>query len=172
VNAFLGPVGGSAVSFAVLVSTFGTVNGMILSGPRVTFAMARDGIFFERFGGVHPRFRTPHAATVIQGLWASLLTLSGRYDQLFTYVIFAAWFFYAMTAAAVLVLRSRRPDCDRPVKTWGYPWIPLCFIAAAAYLVVNTLITDPRDSLMGLAMMVLGLPVYAFYRRKKKRSGG
>ncbi len=167
VRTFLGPIGGGLISAAVMVSAFGTVNGMILSGPRVTYAMARDGLFFASFGEVHPRFRTPHAATAVQAVWACLLTLSGRYDQLFTYVIFAAWMFYAMTTAAVFVLRRKRPDAERPYKTWGYPVVPAAFIAVSAWLVVNTLATDPRDSLMGLGIVCLGVPVYLAYHRRR-----
>jgi APA family basic amino acid/polyamine antiporter len=173
IRTFTGPVGGGLISAAVMVSAFGTVNGMILSGPRVTYAMARDGLFFASLGEVHPRFRTPHAATAVQALWACLLTLSGRYDQLFTYVIFAAWMFYAMTTASVFVLRRKRPDAERPYLTWGYPLVPLAFIAVSAWIVVNTLITDPRDSLMGLGIVCLGVPVFLAYNRGRggKKSG-
>ena len=167
VRTFLGPVGGGLISAAVMVSAFGTVNGMILSGPRVTYAMARDGLFFASLGGVHPRFRTPHTATAVQAVWACLLTLSGRYDQLFTYVIFAAWMFYAMTTAAVFVLRRKRPGAKRPYKTWGYPVVPAAFIAVSAWLVVNTLVEDPRDSLMGLGIVCLGIPVYLVFHRRR-----
>jgi APA family basic amino acid/polyamine antiporter len=159
-TAFMGSVGGGIVSAVVLVSTFGTVNGMVLSGPRVTYAMARDGVFFGRMGNVHPRFRTPHVSILVQAAWACLLTLSGRYDQLFTYVIFAAWMFYGLTASAVFVLRRKRPDAARPVRTWGYPVVPAAFILVAAAFVLNTLVSDPRDSLMGLCIICLGLPVY------------
>lgn len=173
IRTFTGPVGGGLISAAVMVSAFGTVNGMILSGPRVTYAMARDGLFFASLGEVHPRFRTPHAATAVQALWACLLTLSGRYDQLFTYVIFAAWMFYAMTTASVFVLKRKRPDAERPYLTWGYPLVPLAFIAVSAWIVVNTLITDPRDSLMGLGIVCLGVPVFLAYNRGRggKKSG-
>jgi APA family basic amino acid/polyamine antiporter len=169
-RAVLGPVGGGLVSAAVLVSTFGTVNGMVLSGPRVTYAMAADGLLFEKLAGVHPRFRTPHAATWVQGAWACLLTLSGRYDQLFTYVIFAAWMFYAMTTAAVLVLRRRRPRAPRPVRAWGYPALPLLFVAASLALMANTLVTDPRDALMGLGVVALGVPLYWVSRRTRRNA--
>jgi APA family basic amino acid/polyamine antiporter len=170
VRTFMGPVGGGLISAVVMISTFGTVNGMILSGPRVTYAMSKDGLFFATLGEVHRRFRTPHVATAVQAVWACLLTLSGRYDQLFTYVIFAAWMFYAMTTAAVIVLRRKRPDAERPYKTWGYPVVPLAFIAVSAWFVVNTLITDPRDSLMGLGIVCLGIPVYLGTRRHIRRA--
>jgi len=166
VRTFMGPAGGAVISAAVLVSTFGTDNGMILSGPRVTYAMSRDRIFFKSMGKVHPKYRTPHVSVAVQGIWSALLTLSGRFDQLFTYVIFAAWLFYAMTTAGVIILRIRKPHTPRPYRTRGYPCIPLLFILASSALLVNTLITDPRDSLFGLAIVLLGVPVYLGFRRK------
>jgi len=169
VRTFLGPAGGAVISAAVLISTFGTDNGMILSGPRVTYAMSRDRIFFKSMGKVHPKYRTPHVSVAVQGIWSALLTLSGRFDQLFTYVIFAAWLFYAMTTAGVIILRIRRPRAPRPYRTWGYPCIPLLFILASSALLVNTLITDPRDSLFGLAIVLLGVPVYLGFRRKNQK---
>jgi APA family basic amino acid/polyamine antiporter len=169
VRTFMGPAGGAVISAAVLVSTFGTDNGMILSGPRVTYAMSRDKVFFECMGKVHPKYRTPHVSVAVQGLWSALLTLSGRFDQLFTYVIFAAWLFYAMTTAGVIVLRIRRPRAPRPYRTWGYPYIPLLFILASSALLVNTLIADPRDSLFGLAIVLLGVPVYLGFRRRNRK---
>ncbi len=167
---FLGPIGGAFISVAVMISTFGTVNGMILSGPRVTYAMAQDKIFFKGMGIVHPRFRTPHISVVVQGIWSALLTLSGRFDQLFTYVIFAAWIFYAMTTSGVLVLRKKWPHVARPYKTWGYPWIPIAFILVSILFVINTLITDPRDSLFGLIIVACGVPVYLFWNYKSRRN--
>ncbi len=165
---FLGPIGGAFISAAVMISTFGTVNGMILSGPRVTYAMAQDKIFFKGMGTVHPRFRTPHISVAVQGVWSALLTLSGRFDQLFTYVIFAAWIFYAMTTGGVFVLRKKWPHVERPYKTWGYPWIPILFILVSILFVINTLITDPRDSLFGLIIVAFGVPVYLFWNYKSR----
>jgi APA family basic amino acid/polyamine antiporter len=166
----MGPAGGALISLAVLISTFGTTNGMILSGPRVTHAMAQDGTFFKRLGDVHPRFRTPHLSLLIQGVWSALLTLSGRFDQVFTYVVFAAWMFYALTCSAVFILRKRWPDIPRPYRTWGYPWVPLSFIVAAFFLVANTLVTDPRDSAIGIVIIAAGLPVYGWFRYKSKEN--
>ncbi len=165
---FLGPIGGALISAAVMISTFGTVNGMILSGPRVTYAMAQDKIFFNSMGLVHSRFRTPHISLVVQGVWSALLTLSGRFDQLFTYVVFAAWLFYALTTSGVFVLRKKWPDVERPYKTWGYPWIPILFILVSILFVINTLITDPRDSLFGLIIVALGVPVYVYWNFKSR----
>ncbi|MCI0514012.1 amino acid permease [candidate division KSB1 bacterium] len=163
VKPFLGSFGTMLISLAVLISTFGTVNGMILSGPRITYAMAQDKIFFEKMGEVHPRFRTPHISVLIQGVWSALLTLSGRFDQLFTYVIFAAWLFYAMTTSAVFVLRKKWPDAERPYKTLGYPWVPAAFILISLWFVYNTLVSDPRDALFGLGIVLLGAPVYCYW---------
>jgi basic amino acid/polyamine antiporter, APA family len=165
---FMGPAGGALISFAVLISTFGTTNGMILSGPRVTHAMAQDKTFFKSMGDVHPRFRTPHISLLVQGIWSALLTLSGRFDQVFTYVVFSAWLFYALTCSAVFTLRKKWPDVPRPYKTWGYPWVPLLFIIAAFFLVVNTLVTDPRDSAIGIFIVAAGVPVYMYFRHKTK----
>ena len=161
----IGPAGGLAISAAVLVSTFGTVNGFILAGPRVYYAMAKDRLFFKRIGGIHGRFHTPAFSIVLQGVWAALLTLTGRFEQLFTYVIFASWLYYAMAVSAVIVLRRKRPDAPRPYKTWGYPVVPVLFVAIALWFVYNTLTTDPRDSLMGLVLVLLGLPAYFYWRR-------
>ena len=168
IKTFMGDIGAALISAAVMISTFGTVNGMILSGSRITYAMARDKIFFYRLGQVHPRFRTPHISLVVQGIWSALLTLTGRFDQLFTYVIFAAWLFYAMTTGAVFVLRKKWPQVERPYKTWGYPYVPISFIIVSVLFVVNTLIADPRDSLFGLIIVILGLPVYFYWNKKSK----
>ncbi|MBI4719647.1 MAG: amino acid permease [Chitinivibrionia bacterium] len=169
---FLGSTGGAVISGAVLISTFGTVNGMILSGARVTYAMANDRVFFSQMGDVHSRFRTPHVSIAVQGVWSALLTLSGRFDQLFTYVVFAAWMFYALTTGGVFVLRRKWPHVERPYRTWGYPFVPLLFIVISALFVVNTLITDPRDSLFGLVIVMLGVPAYFYWnvRAKRRRS--
>jgi len=170
VKTFLGGIGGGLIAAAVMISTFGTVNGMILTGARVNFAMARDGVFFRRMSKVHPIFHTPSVSTLWLGLWSALLTLSGRFDQLFTYVIFAAWIFYAMTAFGVVVLRKRMPDVPRPYKTWGYPWVTFLFVGISLWFVINTLIQDPRDSLMGLILISLGLPFYAYWNRRAARA--
>jgi APA family basic amino acid/polyamine antiporter len=166
VKTYMGSLGGGVISAAVLVSTFGTVNGMILSGPRVTYAMSQDKIFFAKMGAVHSRYRTPHVSIVVQGIWAIVLTLSGRFDQLFTYVIFAAWLFYALTTGGVFILRKKWPHAVRSYKTWGYPWVPLVFILMSVGFVANTLVRDPRDSLLGLGIILIGVPVYLFYNRR------
>jgi basic amino acid/polyamine antiporter, APA family len=163
---FLGDAGGDAVSFAAMISIFAALNGSILSGARVPYAMARDGYFVRSMAAVHPRFRTPHVAIVGLTTWAAILVLSGRYDQLFTYVIFASWILYAMTAATVFVLRRKRPDLERPYRALGYPWIPAAFVLIASALVGMTLVESPRESLLGLALIAAGVPFFIRYRKK------
>ncbi|HET7292303.1 MAG TPA: APC family permease [Vicinamibacteria bacterium] len=160
-----GPLGGRLISAAVLVSTFGCISSTILYAARIYLPMAQDGVFFARLAEIHPRFQTPSACLVAQGLWATALTFSGSYEQLYTYVVFAVVVFHAMTGAAVMVLRRRLPDAARPYRTWGYPWVPLLFIASSVALVLNTLVEKPRESGIGLLLILLGLPAYARWRR-------
>jgi APA family basic amino acid/polyamine antiporter len=167
-RSFLGDRGGDAVSLAAMISIFAALNGSILSGARVPYAMARDGYFLPQAAAVHPRYRTPHVAILALSAWAGLLVLSGRYEQLFTYVIFASWILYATTAATVFVLRRKRPDLDRPYTALGYPWVPAAFIALASALVLMTLKQSPRESLMGLALILLGVPVFHAFHRKAR----
>jgi APA family basic amino acid/polyamine antiporter len=163
----LGDGGASAVSIAAMISIFAALNGSILSGARVPYALARDGCFFRALASVHPKFQTPGAAILAMSGWASLLALSGRYEQLFTYVIFASWLFYGMTAAAVIVLRIKRPELARPYRTPGYPWVPGAFVLAALALTTSTLIDAPRESLFGLVLVFAGLPFYFYWKRRK-----
>jgi APA family basic amino acid/polyamine antiporter len=153
------------VSAAVVVSTFGCLSATILYSPRIYLAMARDGLFFRSLAAVHPRFRTPARSLWAQSAWAIVLTASGTYEQLYTYVVFAAVLFHVATGAAVFTLRRKRPDAPRPYRVWGYPWVPALFIAASLALVANTLWEKPVESLWGLGLVVLGLPAYAWWRR-------
>ncbi len=137
-----GNAGAAAVSIAAMISIFAALNGSILTGSRVPYAAARDGLFFKSAARVHPAFRTPGVSIMMLTAWSSLLVLSGRYDQLFTYVIFASWILYAMATASVFVLRRKRPDLPRPYKTLGYPVVPILFLAGAAILEVSTLIDE------------------------------
>ncbi|MBI3950987.1 MAG: PPOX class F420-dependent oxidoreductase [Acidobacteria bacterium] len=162
-KAVLGPVGGTMISLLILSSVTGAANGMTLSGSRAYYAMARDGLFFPALQRIHPRYGTPTLAILVQGVWASVLALTGRYDQLFTYVIFAAWIFYAMTVAAVIVLRRKHPEWRRPYSAWGYPVVPALFALAAMAFVVNTLLTSPRESAWGLAIVLTGIPTYFWW---------
>ena len=163
----LGSPGAAAVSIAAMVSIFAALNGSILTGARVPYAMARDGYFFRRLGGVSPSRGTPGASILLLCLWSSLLVFSGRFEQLFTYVIFASWIVYGMTAAAVIVLRRKRPDLMRPYRTVGYPVVPALFVLGAAGVVLSTLINSPRESLMGLVLILSGLPFYFGWKRRK-----
>ncbi len=163
----LGENGAGAVSVAAMVSIFAALNGAILSAARVPYAMAIDRRFFRKLGYVHPEHRTPSVSIFLLSLWASVLVFSGRYEQLFTYVIFASWIFYGMNAAAVLVLRRKRPDMPRPYRTVGYPLVPVLFVLGASGVVLSTLISSPRESLMGLALILAGLPFYFYWQRRR-----
>jgi APA family basic amino acid/polyamine antiporter len=160
--------GASAVSVAVMISIFAALNGSILSGSRVPYALARDGIFFRSFATVHPRFATPSVSILGLSLWAAVLVFSGRYDQLYNYVIFASWLLYGMTTAAVIVLRRTRPDLQRPYRTLGYPAVPLLFVGAAVLLEVFTLKNSPRESVAGIVLILLGLPFYFYWKRRNR----
>jgi APA family basic amino acid/polyamine antiporter len=162
----IGAVGASFVSLTILLSIIGSTNGTILAAARVYFAQARDGLFFSRVAEIHPRFETPAVSLAFQGIWASILAASGSYEKLFSYVIFAAWIFYGMTVTGVLILRWRLPERPRPYRMWGYPVTPLLFAAVSFWFVGNTLVTTPGPSLMGLAIIATGIPVYSYWRRR------
>lgn len=180
---FFPGIGKGLLAAAVMVSTFGAANGLLLTGPRIFFAMARDGIFFRDLANLHPRFHTPDRAILFQGLWAAALVLipfrdlanqflhwhmTGElYDQLFTFVIFASWLFYGMAVSAIFVLRRRRPDLERPYRAWGYPVVPLFFVLTAVAFVLHTLVQNPAESLAGVGIILLGVPAYLFWRRRE-----
>jgi len=161
-----GEFGAAAVSLAAMVSIFGSLNGSLLSGARIPYAAARDRLFFRAVGYVHPVHRTPSVAILGLSAWSALLVLSGRYEQLFTYVIFAEWLLYGMSAAAVVVLRRRRPELPRPYRTAGYPLVPVLFVLVAFCLLAATLVASPRESLMGLALIFGGVPFYFYWKRR------
>jgi APA family basic amino acid/polyamine antiporter len=161
-----GEAGGRLLTAAILCSILGAMNALVLAGPRAYYQMARDGLLPRRFGHVHREWRTPADAILLQGIWSSLLVVFiGGFSQLFTYVIFGGWIFYALAVAGVLVLRRKEPSLPRPFRVPGYPVLPLLFVAGAGYLVVNTLVETPRESLIGLAFIALGIPLYVFGRR-------
>ncbi len=164
----IGPIGATLIVAGIMCSTFGTLNGMALAGPRSIWAPGHDRIFAPALGKVHSRFRSPHVAIITIGIWAALLTLSGTYDQLTAYVVFGSWFFYAMTAVGVIVLRKKMPDVPRPYKAWGYPYVTLLFTAIAAWFVYNTLVEATRDALIGIGLLILGLPFYYYWTRGSK----
>jgi APA family basic amino acid/polyamine antiporter len=157
--------GGALIALAVMISTFGTVNATSLTTSRVYFAMARDRVFFRSMGRVHPKYRTPARSIVVQAVWASILTLTGTYDQIFTYVIFAGWIFYALGAAGIFLLRRKRPQTQRAYQVPGYPVVPILFVAVATWFVINTLVKQSADSAVGLLLLAAGLPFFWWWRR-------
>ncbi|HYX81239.1 MAG TPA: amino acid permease, partial [Gemmatimonadales bacterium] len=153
----LGPRGAALVAAAIVISALGANNGIILTAARIPYAMARQGLFFQAQGYVHPRYATPIIALITQAIISAILAASGTYDRLFTYVVFAEFLFYALSAGAVLRLRRRAPELARPYRTWGYPWTPIVFIVCAALLVGNTIWKKPRESAVGAGLIALGL---------------
>ncbi len=162
----LGAPGASVVSIAAIISILGALNGSLLSGARIPYAAARDGLFFRPLAYVHPTRRTPSVSILALGLLSALLVLSGRYQEIFTCVIFSQWILYTMSAAAVIVLRRRRPDMVRPYRTAGYPVVPAVFCLVACGLLVSTLLNSPRESLLGLFLTAAGVPFYLYWRRR------
>jgi APA family basic amino acid/polyamine antiporter len=166
----LGGPGVAFVTAAILASSFGCVNGLILAGARVVYAMARDGLFFPSGAAVHARYRTPVVALVIQGAVAALLTLTGTYSDLLTLTAFSSLLFNVATMVGLFVLRRTRPDMARPYRAWGYPLVPLLYIVVSAFFLVFILKGDPRNSGMGLLLTGLGVPAYLYWRRGAPRS--
>jgi APA family basic amino acid/polyamine antiporter len=167
----LGPAGVTAVSVAILISTFGCVNGLILSGARVLYALARDGLFFEGCARVHPRFATPHVALLVQGVWSAVLALSGSYDRLLTYTTLASLAFNALTVVGLFVLRRRAPGAAG-YRTPGYPLVPALYVLGACFFVVYIFKGEPVASLAGLGLVALGLPAYLLFARRGRAVAG
>ncbi len=156
---------------AVMLSMFGSLNGNILVGPRVTYAMAKDDLFFRQAADVHPKYRTPGNAIILQGIWAGILTLTGTFKELITLVVFVNFMLWIAASSTVFVLRKKQPDLHRPYKVWGYPWVPALFILFSLAVMVNTFFESPSQSLMGLALTFLGLPAYYYWNKRKIESG-
>ena len=161
----MGPAGGTFVSLTIVLSIIGAVNGCVLTAARIPFAQARDGLFFERFGKVHPRFQTPGFAIICGGIWTIVLVLTGSYDTLYTYSIVAAWIFYTLSVASVFVLRRKLPDAPRPYRMWGYPWTLWVFVAVSVWFVVNSFMTQPKPSSMAFVIAASGVLGYRLWRR-------
>jgi APA family basic amino acid/polyamine antiporter len=142
-----------------MMSSFGGLTGIVLTGPRVYYSMAHDGLAFRWLGVVHPVYHTPSNAIIAQGVWASVLATTGAYRELFTRVIYTEWLFFALMAAGLFVLR-RRAGYAPPYRCWGYPLVPAAFIVASLAIVVNQLLSDPRDATLGLGMVAIGAPIY------------
>ncbi|TLY29385.1 MAG: amino acid permease [Ignavibacteria bacterium] len=167
----MGSAGAAVVAVAVIISTFGANNGYIFTCPRIYYAMAKEGLFFRWLSRIHPQYKTPVPSLIIQGVIASILVYSGTFDQLATYVVFPSWFFYLMSVGAVFLLRSRSPQAARPYKAWGYPYTPLLFILFSIYLLFDTVVEIPRDSLIGAGIVLLGVPAYFFWKLKGAHRG-
>ena len=146
-STMVGPIGATAISFAILCSTFGALSANMLAGPRVFFAMARDGLFFPQLARVHPRYETPATAIWTLGLWAAVLTLTGGYEHLITMSQFANWIFFTMVVLSVMVLRRKHPEWERPYRVLGYPFTVIVFVLVSSVFVLNTLVESPRSSL-------------------------
>jgi APA family basic amino acid/polyamine antiporter len=162
-----GQSGANLVSVAAMISMFAALNGSILSGARVPYALARGGYFFPSMARVNAAYHTPGVAIIGLSIWGMVVVLSGTYDQLLDYVIFSSWILYGMTTATVLVLRRKRPDLPRPYRTLGYPLVPVLFVVMAAAIVISTLYNSPRESLLGLALIFAGLPFYFHWRKQR-----
>ena len=163
--AMLGPTGATVITVAILCSIFGAISANVLAGPRVLFAMARDGTLVERLAHVHPRYETPANAIWALAIWAGALTLTGGYEHLITMSQFANWIFFTMVVLSVVVLRRTHPEWPRPYRVAGYPYTVIVFVLVSSAFVVNTLVRSPRSSLIGLGLLLLGVPFYVLRGR-------
>jgi APA family basic amino acid/polyamine antiporter len=164
----LGAPGVTIMAVAIVISTFGCINGMSLAGARVYYAMAKDGLFFSSLGRINAKYHTPAASLVVQALWACLLTLSGTYLELLNYVIFAVVLFYILTIVGLFRLRRTRPDAPRPYRAWGYPVLPALYILLATFVECALLVYKTRWSVAGLLIVALGIPAYYLWHRKSR----
>jgi basic amino acid/polyamine antiporter, APA family len=174
----MGSVGGAIIAAMVIISTFGTTNGNVLATARVTFAMAREKQFFHSLGKVHPKFETPANALWIQGIWTSILVMSGSFDMLTDMLIFVSWLFYGLSAAGIFILRKKMPDAERPYRVWGYPIVPAIFVVFTFSFLIATLVSDIQlynsgktnviNSVLGLLLTAIGIPLYWYFKRKEK----
>jgi APA family basic amino acid/polyamine antiporter len=165
VGALFGPAAGKLVAVAILISIYSAANALVLTASRVFFAMARDGVFFRQLAQVHTTLGTPAFSIVSMCLWAMVLSASGTFDQLLTYVVFTGWIFYALGAACVFVMRRRAPEAPRPFRVPLYPLTPALFVAAAAAIVLNALFSTPVEAAIGIAVVLAGAPAYMLWRR-------
>jgi APA family basic amino acid/polyamine antiporter len=166
-DALVGRGGASFLAALVIVSSLGGLTGIVLTGPRVYYSMAQDGLAFRWLGAVHPVHRTPANAIIAQGVWACVLAATGAYRQLFTRVIYTEWLFFALMAAGLFILR-RRPGYAPAYRTWGYPIVPIIFIVASLAIVVNQLASEPKDAVLGLGMVALGAPIYYLFHANRR----
>ncbi len=164
-DALVGFGGGAVMSGIVMFSTFGALSGIILSGPRVYFSMARDGLLFPWLGDIHQKYRTPHRAIVVQAVWSSILVGTGTFQVLLARVIYTEWIFFALMTVGLVLLR-RRKDLQRGYEVWGYPVLPAIFVVSSLAIVANQIVTNPGESVFGLSLVLAGLPVYYLWVRK------
>jgi APA family basic amino acid/polyamine antiporter len=167
VTTVVGSTAGRLVAGAIMISMFSAALSIVITAPRVFYTMARDGLFFAKLAEVHPRFGTPAFAIVVGTIWAMVLAATGTFQQLLTYVVFIGWIFYGLGAMAVVVLRRTRPNASRPFRVPGYPWTPIVFTLSAVAIVMNTVVTQPRDVALGLLIVALGAPAYLVWRRRR-----
>jgi APA family basic amino acid/polyamine antiporter len=166
----LGFGGGAVMSGLVMFSTFGALAGIILAGPRVYYAMARDGLLFGWLGKIHPRYRTPHRSIVTQAVWSAVLVATGTYRALFTRVVYTEWIFFGLMAVGLIILR-RRAGIERDYSVWGYPWVPSAFIVASFAIVLIHVLSNLREATFGLSLVLAGLPVYTIWTAMTRRKG-
>src|SRR6266496_2242741 len=166
ITAVINPTMARLATVAILVSMFSAANSILLTASRVYYAMARDGLFFQKLAEVHPRFGTPALAVISGGAWAGILAVTGTFEQLLTYVIFVGWSFYALAAASVFVYRRRAPEMPRPYRVPGYPWTPLIFIIAVSAMVANVIVSQPARAALGFGIVLTGVPAYAIWRKR------
>jgi APA family basic amino acid/polyamine antiporter len=168
-SALFSPGAAVWLSAMIAISCFSAAATCTLSGARVYLAMAQDGVFFKRMAIIHPKWRTPAFSLIGQGLWAALLTLSGRYDQLYTYVIFGMVLSYTLTVIGLFVLRWKRPDVPRPYRCTGYPWLPGIYVLVGVAWTLNTILTRPTEAFWGATIVLIGVPGYLYWKRSSRR---
>ena len=166
VAAVLGPAAGKLVAAAILISMFSAAHATVMTAPRVYFSMARDGLFFKKLAEIHPKYGTPAFAIIVSSVWSAVMAATGTFEELLTYVVFTGWGFYALGAAAIFHYRRKHPDAPRPFRTPGYPLVPILFIVPSLAIVVNTIVTNPRQAAIGFGIVLCGVPAYWFWRKK------
>jgi basic amino acid/polyamine antiporter, APA family len=170
--ALFSPRAAVLLSATIAISCFSAAATCTMSGARVYLAMAQDGVFFKRMAVIHPKWRTPAFSLTGQGIWAAVLTLSGRYDQLYTYVIYGMVLSYTLTVIGLFILRWRQPDTPRPYRCFGYPWMPAIYVLAGAAWTLNTIITRPTEAFWGTVIVLVGVPGYLYWKRSNKKAVG
>ena len=168
--ALFSPAAAVWLSALIAVSCFGAMASCTMSGARVYFAMARDGAFFQKMAEVHPKWRTPAFSLIGQGIWGAVLTLSGRYDQLYTYVMFGMVLSYTLTVIGLFILRWKRPELPRPYRCTGYPWLPAIYVIIGGAWTLNTIVTRPAEAFWGAAIVSIGVPGYLYWKRMSRNS--